>query len=82
MGNKFILLLERSRVFRLMCLIRAAVENIHNVQTSDTPFQKLSKKQGRSLRKESPTAKARYPCDFNFPERAIYGAAAGPRNKS
>lgn len=82
MGNKFILLLEPSRVFRLMCLILAAVENIHNVQTSDTPFQKLSKKQGRNLRKESPTAKARYPCDFTFPERALYQVAAGPRNKS
>lgn len=82
MGNKFILLLEPSRVSRLMCLILAAVGNIHNVQTSDTPFQKLSKKQGRSLRKESPTAKARYPCDFTFPERAIYRAAAVPRNKS
>lgn len=70
MGNKFILLLELSHVYRL-CLILAAVEKTHAIQTSDTPFQELTKKQGRSLRKESNTAKARYPCDFTFPERAI-----------
>lgn len=54
-----------------MCLILAAVGNIHDVQTRVTSFQELTKKEGRSLRKESTTAKARQPCELTFPETAV-----------
>lgn len=46
------------------------MENIHNVQTSDTSLLELTKKERRSLRRESKTGKAECP-DSTFPERAM-----------
>lgn len=45
------------------------MENIHNVQTSDTSLLELTKKERRSLRQDYNTGKVECP-DSTFPERA------------
>lgn len=52
-----------------MCLILAAVEKIHNVQTRNTSLVELSKRE--ALRREYNTGEVTCPSAFTFPERAM-----------
>lgn len=66
-----------------MCIKLTAVGSVHSVQTSDAALLELTSK-GRSLGREHNTAKARYPSDFTFPERAakVTGQLQSPKTET
>lgn len=62
------LFLELLHIYRLMCLILAAVENIHNAQPSSISLLELTR--GREeLKKGTYCSQDWVPSDFTFPEK-------------